>query len=187
MQATSYVLTPASQVEQKPVSNLKRFYESSGNLEKSVLLNSGDNKPRILKKTEGSQIGNNLKLASFLVPKTSAPVGHNNSLIVQCTAPIVQNNATILQNKPVQMVTKPVQPVNNVVLKPTVANVSKPTVANVSTKPTVANVLVPSSNVELTVPKIDIDRKIVKLKPCDTASRHFHGRTIPKIKPKVEV
>ncbi|XP_063636228.1 uncharacterized protein LOC134806794 [Cydia splendana] len=160
-QATSYVLTPANQVEQKPVSNLKRFYESSGNLEKSVLLNSPEPpaaKPRILKKVDSGQIGNNLKLASFLVPKTSA---HN-----------VQ--------------TKPVHTVNTVTTVNTITTVN--TMNNIVFKPATATVAATSQNVPLTmthaVPKLDMDRKIVKLKPSDTASRHFRGRSVPKIKPK---
>lgn len=46
--------------------NLKRFYENSGNLENSLL----NSRPRILKRQTSNVIGNNLKLASFLLPKT---------------------------------------------------------------------------------------------------------------------
>lgn len=68
---------------------MKRFYENSGKLETN--LNVESNVKRILKKPESNVVGNNLKLASFLLPKTEVKTE-------QC--------------KPI------ITPVNNVVLKP---------------------------------------------------------------------
>ncbi|XP_045763061.1 uncharacterized protein LOC123865891 isoform X2 [Maniola jurtina] len=69
-QARSYVLAPNIQSADKPVSeSLKRFYESSGNLESNLTITDNTIKPRTLKKNDTSVVGNNLKLASFLLPK----------------------------------------------------------------------------------------------------------------------
>ncbi|XP_026765171.2 uncharacterized protein LOC113523408 [Galleria mellonella] len=70
IQGRSYVVTQNTIEEQKPVSdNLKRFYENSGILENNIANNVVNiSKPRILKKQD-NKVGNNLKLASFLLPK----------------------------------------------------------------------------------------------------------------------
>ncbi|KOB66323.1 Uncharacterized protein OBRU01_21359 [Operophtera brumata] len=68
-QGQSYFITQSNLEDSKPVSdNLKAFYESSGNIEGFVSVNSSP-KPRILKKQDSGAVGNNLKLASFLQPK----------------------------------------------------------------------------------------------------------------------
>ncbi|XP_030038776.2 uncharacterized protein LOC115454178 isoform X1 [Manduca sexta] len=125
-------------VEQKPVSdNLKSFYEKSGNIEAAAPTVVTSPKPRILKKPEAATVGNNLKLASFLLPK-------NDNVNKQYV-------------------------VNNVILKP---SVTTPIVSTVNT-----------------IPKIDIDRKIVKLKdvpPLTPRSRPTE-RFLPKIKPKENI
>ncbi|XP_053600598.1 uncharacterized protein LOC128669656 [Plodia interpunctella] len=71
IQGRSFVITQNHVEEPKPVSdNLKRFYESSGLLENNLVNNvSNVTKPRVLKKAETKVVGNNLKLANFLVPK----------------------------------------------------------------------------------------------------------------------
>ncbi|XP_069355448.1 uncharacterized protein [Maniola hyperantus] len=107
-QARSYVLAPNNQTVDKPVSeSLKRFYESSGNLESNLTVTDNTIKPRTLKKNDTSVVGNNLKLASFLLPKCET----KNEI-----------------SKPV------ITPVNSVVLKPvyianniSVNNVNSPT------------------------------------------------------------
>ncbi|XP_047545852.1 uncharacterized protein LOC125077820 isoform X1 [Vanessa atalanta] len=91
-QARSYIITPNSQSAEKPVSeNLKRFYENSGKLETNLNGTENSSKPRILKKPECNVVGNNLKLASFLLPKSET------------------------KNESCKQV---ITPVNNVVLKP---------------------------------------------------------------------
>ena len=93
----------------------------------------------MIKKKESVLIRNNLKLASFLLPK------HDNV------------------NK--QYV------VDNIVLKPTIT--------------TAASTPVPVNHHPMnTVPKIDIDRKIVKLKEVPIINRHRPDKVLPKIKPK---
>ncbi|KAG6438616.1 hypothetical protein O3G_MSEX000093 [Manduca sexta] len=125
-------------VEQKPVSdNLKSFYEKSGNIEAAAPTVVTSPKPRILKKPEAATVGNNLKLASFLLPK-------NDNVNKQYV-------------------------VNNVILKPSVTT--------------------PIVSIVNTIPKIDIDRKIVKLKdvpPLTPRSRPTE-RFLPKIKPKENI
>lgn len=86
-------------------------------------------------------IKNNLKLASFLLPK------HDNV------------------NK--QFI------VDNIVLKPTITTTASSPVP-VNHHPVTHN----------TVPKIDIDRKIVKLKEVPIINRHRPEKVLPKIKPK---
>ncbi|CAH2092400.1 unnamed protein product [Euphydryas editha] len=91
-QARSYVITQSNQSVEKPVSeNLKRFYENSGKLETNLNVSESNQTPRILKKNECNVVGNNLKLASFLLPK-------NENKIESCKQTIT--------------------PINNVVLKP---------------------------------------------------------------------
>ncbi|XP_059059493.1 uncharacterized protein LOC131852782 isoform X2 [Achroia grisella] len=70
IQGRSYVVTQNAVEEQIPVSdNLKTFYENSGILENNIVNNVANvSKPRILKKQD-NKVGNNLKLASFLLPK----------------------------------------------------------------------------------------------------------------------
>lgn len=91
----------------------------------------------MVKKKESVLIGNNLKLASFLLPKN--------------------------ENVNKQYV------VDNFVLKPT------------TTTTTTASNPIPINNTLNTVPKIDIDRKIVKLKEVPIINRQ---KFLPKIKPK---
>lgn len=72
LQGQSYFITQSNIEDSKPVSdNLKAFYESSGNIEGFVSVNSSP-KPRILKKQDNGAVGNNLKLASFLQPKNES-------------------------------------------------------------------------------------------------------------------
>ncbi|XP_041973226.1 uncharacterized protein LOC121728946 [Aricia agestis] len=69
-QANSYIVTQNTEDVQKPVSdNLKKFYENSGKLETNLCTVESNKKPTILKKPDSNQVGNNLKLASFLLPK----------------------------------------------------------------------------------------------------------------------
>ncbi|CAG9563381.1 unnamed protein product [Danaus chrysippus] len=64
-------VTQNMQSPQKPISeNLKRFYENSGKMETNLNHTENNSKPRILKKQECNVVGNNLKLASFLLPKS---------------------------------------------------------------------------------------------------------------------
>lgn len=68
------MLAPSLKEEQRPVTNnLKLFYENSGSIEKDLTLN---NVQCISNTPASKQIqeppGNNLKLASFLVPKKDA-------------------------------------------------------------------------------------------------------------------
>lgn len=133
-QPGSYIITQNTQDAPKPVTdNLKRFYENSGNLENG-LLNSP--KPRILKKQISTITGNNLKLASFLVPKNGTVNVSN-----------VSNQYNIT-------------PVTNVVLKPAAAAVA---------------------NVDNMVPRVEIDRKIVRI---GTIPKATQARVLPKMKPK---
>lgn len=154
LQAGSYYVAQSCQDEQKPVTdNLKRFYENSGNLE-TCLLSSPNTKPRILKK-QNNVVGNNLKLASFLLPKTE---NVQNS---------VQNISTISNIHNVQNLQKPVPipalsiPVNNVIVKPAVTAVGD----------------------NGTGPRVEIDRKIVRVGTIPYTSRN-QCRTLPKMKPK---
>lgn len=86
--------------------SLKRFYENSGKLETN--LNIESNVKRILKKPESNVVGNNLKLASFLLPK---------------------NEVKTEQCKPV------ITPVNNVVLKPVYIANTTSSICNQSSVP----------------------------------------------------
>ncbi|OWR46052.1 hypothetical protein KGM_211914A, partial [Danaus plexippus plexippus] len=82
-QSKSYVITQNTQSPQKPISeNLKRFYENSGKMETNLNHTENNCKPRILKKQECNVVGNNLKLASFLLPKSEvkAPTKQNNTM-----------------------------------------------------------------------------------------------------------
>ncbi|CAH0721425.1 unnamed protein product, partial [Brenthis ino] len=95
-QARSYVITPNNLNVDKPISeSLKRFYENSGKLETNLNVTENNIK-RILKKPESNVVGNNLKLASFLLPKSEIK---NEQCIIPAHKPIIT-------------------PVNNVVLKP---------------------------------------------------------------------
>ncbi|CAH2063166.1 unnamed protein product, partial [Iphiclides podalirius] len=130
-QARSYVISQNSENSQKPVGDsLRSFYENSGKIANNLQENV-DYKPRILKKVDSSVVGNNLKLASFLLPKSETSKQY-------------------------------VTPVKNILLKP-VATSCNPSVTN-------------------TVPKLDINRKIVKLKNIPKNS--IQGKKLPKIKPK---
>ncbi|CAH0628618.1 unnamed protein product [Chrysodeixis includens] len=127
-QANTYVLTPSTVDPPKPVSNnLKTFYENSGNIENGIINTDINVRPNAVKKKEGVLIGNNLKLASFLLPKTE---NVNKQYIV-----------------------------DNIVLKP-----------NITT--TISNPVPVNHHPVNTVPKIDIDRKIVKLKEVPIINRH---------------
>lgn len=138
MQANTYVLTPSNVEQPKPVTNnLKTFYENSGNIENGLVPVDTATKPAIIKKKESVLIGNNLKLASFLLPK-----GEN------------VNKQYII---------------DNVVLKPNVTTTTS------SPAPV---------NTVNTVPKIDMDRKIVKLKEVPIINRTRPEKVLPKIKPK---
>ncbi|CAK1578830.1 unnamed protein product [Parnassius mnemosyne] len=134
----SYVLAQSDEYSQKPVGDsLKSFYENSGKLANN-LQESKKCEPKILKKVDSSIVGNNLKLASFLLPK----------------------NDTSKQY---------VAPVNNIGIKPIVSSCNTHTITNVVN----------------TVPKLDINRKIVKLKSIPNSTKtSFQGRKLPKTKPK---
>ncbi|CAH0663427.1 unnamed protein product [Chilo suppressalis] len=68
IQGQSYIVAQGKIEEAKPLTNnLKRFYENSGIFDNNIPKIS---KPRILKKQEIKSVGNNLKLANFLVPKS---------------------------------------------------------------------------------------------------------------------
>ncbi|XP_050362575.1 uncharacterized protein LOC126781662 [Nymphalis io] len=98
-QARSYIITQNNQSVEKPVSeNLKRFYENSGKLENNLNGNENSTKPRILKKPECNVVGNNLKLASFLLPKSETK---NES----CKQTITPGNNVVL--KPVYIANNP--------------------------------------------------------------------------------
>lgn len=135
LQANTYVLAPSVIDQPKPISNnLKTFYENSGNIENGLVNVNASARPSLPKKKEGVLIGNNLKLASFLLPKT--------------------------ENVNKQYV------VDNIVLKHHVTTTT-------------------GSSVQVnTVPKIDIDRKIVKLKDVPIINRARPEKVLPKIKPK---
>ncbi|XP_068627561.1 uncharacterized protein [Battus philenor] len=134
-QARSFVISQNNENAQKPVGDsLRSFYENSGKIANNLQENV-EFKPKILKKVDSSVVGNNLKLASFLLPK---------------------NDNTSKQY---------VAPVNNIVLKP----------------------VVPPSNTSVVniVPKLDINRKIVKLKSIPNSTKtSIPARKLPKIKPK---
>ncbi|CAH4036131.1 unnamed protein product [Pieris brassicae] len=67
-QTTPIVVTTSAQKPQH--SNLKAFYENSGKLENNLLQRNENIKtPRIIKKVDNNVIGNNLKLANFLMAK----------------------------------------------------------------------------------------------------------------------
>ncbi|XP_035431424.2 uncharacterized protein LOC118263498 isoform X3 [Spodoptera frugiperda] len=137
-QGNTYVLASNNVESPKPVSNnLKSFYENSGNIENGLINTDTGVKLNVVKKKESVLIGNNLKLASFLLPKN--------------------------ENVNKQYV------VDNFVLKPT------------TTTTTTASNPIPINNTLNTVPKIDIDRKIVKLKEVPIINRQ---KFLPKIKPK---
>ncbi|CAH2260517.1 jg18251 [Pararge aegeria aegeria] len=69
-QARSYFIAPNDQNADKPVSeSLKRFYENSGKLESNLTVADNSFKPKNIKKNDTNVVGNNLKLASFLLPK----------------------------------------------------------------------------------------------------------------------
>lgn len=76
LQGRSFVLAPTIKEDSRPVSNnLKLFYENSGNIENSVLIDNVQyvaNPPAAPAKKVQEPLGNNLKLASFLVPKKDA-------------------------------------------------------------------------------------------------------------------
>lgn len=145
--------------EAKPVSdNLKRFYESSGILENNFVNNVPTiSKPRILKKQDSKHVGNNLKLASFLLPKgTQEP-----NLNKQCLS------------------------VNNVVLKQVVGgNVMNPVpkvevvsanVVNTPQMEIVANMVNSSPKVELLTTSVMNNIPKVELLPANTVNN------IPKV------
>ncbi|KAJ8725238.1 hypothetical protein PYW07_016196 [Mythimna separata] len=140
-QGNTYVLASSNVEPPKPVSNnLKTFYENSGNIENGLLNADTGVRPNVIKKKESILIRNNLKLASFLLPK-------NDNVNKQYV-------------------------VDNIVLKPTIAT-------------TASTPVVPVNHLPVnTVPKIDIDRKIVKLKEVPIINRHRHEKVLPKIKPK---
>ncbi|XP_028172748.1 uncharacterized protein LOC114361775 [Ostrinia furnacalis] len=136
IQGRSYILTQANVEEPKPVTdNLKSYYENSGILETSFVNNAPTfSKPRILKRQESKLVGNNLKLASFLLPKTNT-----------------ENN-----------VNKQSVPISNIVYKPVV-----------------------TTSVVHTVPKVEVERKIVRLESFPPKPKPTHReRILPKIKPK---
>ncbi|KAF9416276.1 hypothetical protein HW555_006350 [Spodoptera exigua] len=138
-QGNTYVLASNNVEAPKPVSNnLKTFYENSGNIENGLINTDTGVKLNVVKKKESVLIGNNLKLASFLLPKN--------------------------ENVNKQYV------VDNFVLKPTTT--------------TTASNPIPINHPLNTVPKIDIDRKIVKLKEVPIINRHRPDKVLPKIKPK---
>lgn len=143
MQANTYVLTPSTLDQPKPVSNnLKTFYESSGNIENGLINTDAGARPNAIKKKEGVLIRNNLKLASFLLPK-------NDNI----------NKQYVL---------------DNIILKPSITT---------TTSSTICNPVPVNHHPVNTVPKIDIDRKIVKLKEVPII-RHRPEKVLPKIKPK---
>lgn len=139
-QGNTYVLASSNVEPPKPVSNnLKTFYENSGNIENGLLNADTGSRPNAVKKKESILIRNNLKLASFLLPK-------NDNV----------NKQYVL---------------DNIVLKPTIT--------------TTASTPLPVNHLPVnTVPKIDIDRKIVKLKEVPIINRHRPEKVLPKIKPK---
>ncbi|KAM3968372.1 uncharacterized protein ACR2FA_008408 [Aphomia sociella] len=139
IQGRSYVVTQTAVEDQKPVSdNLKRFYENSGILENNIVNNVVNvSKPRILKKQD-NKVGNNLKLASFLLPKS-----------VQTSKQYV--------------------PISNIVLKPA------------TTTPTTVTAVVN------TVPRVEVERKIVKMKNFPNVLKPPQERPLPKIKPKENI
>ncbi|KAJ8727210.1 hypothetical protein PYW08_015607 [Mythimna loreyi] len=140
-QGNTYVLTSSNVEQPKPVSNnLKTFYENSGNIENGLLNADTGIRPNVIKKKESILIRNNLKLASFLLPK-------NDNVNKQYV-------------------------VDNIVLKPTITTTASTPVVPVNHHPV------------NTVPKIDIDRKIVKLKEVPIINRHRPEKVLPKIKPK---
>ncbi|XP_072941641.1 uncharacterized protein [Epargyreus clarus] len=92
----SYIITQNDQIGQRPVSeNLKKFYENSGKLENNLFEPIDTNaRSRLVKKQEGNVIGNNLKLASFLIPKNETPKQHaiiSNNVVLK---PVVLTNSS---------------------------------------------------------------------------------------------
>lgn len=133
------MVTQTSVEEPKPVSdNLKKFYESSGFLENNLNNVTYASKPQLLKHQDGKLVGNNLKLANFLLPKSD-------------------------------IMNRPYVAINNVLLKSTSA----------PPMPTVT-----SSRIN-TVPRVEVDRKIVKMNI--PAMLKTPERTTPKIKPKEKI
>ncbi|KAL4707453.1 hypothetical protein ACJJTC_000097 [Scirpophaga incertulas] len=137
IQGSSYIISQGNVEETKPLTdNLKRFYENSGIFE-SNLVNSVPvvSKPRILKKQDNKilKVGNNLKLASFLLPKP--PQDNTLNINKQCV------------------------PMKNFVMKPAIGT---------------------SSGIN-TLPKVEADRKIVKLKNFPNVLKPNREKTLPKI------
>lgn len=82
-QGTSYVLTPLTEDQERPITNnLKLFYENSGNIENNLIINNTQyvSKPAASPRLLQEQPGNKLKLASFLIPKNNAPSNINNNI-----------------------------------------------------------------------------------------------------------
>ncbi|KAI5630953.1 hypothetical protein NE865_16333 [Phthorimaea operculella] len=146
-QAGSYIITQSNQDARKPVAdNLKTYYENSGNLESGILSSP---KPRILKKQSASVVGNNLKLASFLLPKSE-------SINV---ASIANLAAVQPQPQPIVQPKQPIPALNNVIVKPP---------PPVTTVPTTTSNVIDSS-----LPRVEIDRKIVRVGAIPTTRKHY--------------
>lgn len=174
----------------------------------------GISKPRILKKQDSKVVGNNLKLASFLLPKPTQennlsnskqclPV--NNVVLKQVVGgsalnsipkmEVVSANVMNAPSKVDIVTTNTTNHAPKVELVTTSVINNTPKVANNAPKvelvaPNVNNV----SKVELittnlvncnTVPKLEVDRKIVKLKNFPNALK-TSPREKPKIRPRDE-
>ncbi|KAJ2950407.1 hypothetical protein O0L34_g8649 [Tuta absoluta] len=157
-QAGSYIITQSNQDARKPVAdNLKTYYENSGNLESGILSSP---KPRILKKQSASVVGNNLKLASFLLPKSES-----------INVASIANLATVQpQPQPIVQPKQPIPALNNVIVKPP---------PPVTTMPTITNNVIDSS-----LPRVEIDRKIVRVGAIPATRKHY-PRVMPKNKPRI--
>lgn len=136
LQGQSYFLAQSSIEEPKPISdNLKSFYESSGNLENNFVNVNCSPKPRILKKQDSGIVGNNLKLASFLLPKNESSNKQQ----------YIMNNVVLKPNVTLNSTTHACSTVSNSVNHALNGNIS--TTSTINSKP-----------------RINIDSKIVKLK-----------------------
>lgn len=162
-QGQSYFLAQSTIEEPKPISdNLKSFYESSGNLDNSFVNVNSSPKPRILKKQDSGVVGNNLKLASFLLPKTES--SNKQQYVV--------SNVVLKPNVTLSTTTHTSNTVNNIVNNP------------------VNNTVCTTSTIN-TIPRLNIDSKIVKLKDTTfngTTLKTVDGRRynrVEKASPKI--
>ncbi|KPJ16215.1 hypothetical protein RR48_08220 [Papilio machaon] len=93
-QVKSFILPQNNESAQSTASNnLKSFYENSGKIANNLDENV-EHKPKILRKVDSSIFGNNLKLASFLVPKNDKSKQYNKPVNNVVLKPAVATHKT---------------------------------------------------------------------------------------------